>query len=67
MEKIKIRCPKCDWKPDGESRWICIECGFHFHTFETDRICPKCGKYYPVTQCLGCKQFSDYGDWFEQE
>jgi hypothetical protein len=66
-----IACPKCDWRPDADSRWTCT-CGHVWNTFETHGVCPACGKVWTVTRCVGgglggCGQWSDHEDWYHAE
>jgi hypothetical protein len=61
-----IACPKCDWRPDAGSRWMC-RCRHSWNTFETHGVCPKCGKQWTQTQCLACQLWSDHEDWYHDD
>lgn len=66
---ITIRCPKCNWQPDGLPHWQCT-CGTVWDSFETAARCPGCGKVWEDTQCVspqygGCTQWSPHLDWYE--
>lgn len=73
----KIRCPKCGWQPNRESRWVCAPCGapewyehgcFHsWNTFETRGRCPGCGHQWQWTACHACGQWSRHEEWYIQE
>lgn len=69
MEDIKIRCPKCEWEPDGHPYWSCA-CGTTWNTFDTMGVCPGCGKKWEHTQCPGpghpggCGGWSLHDDWY---
>lgn len=41
--EIKIKCPKCSWKPTSENLWQCT-CNHIWNTFDTCAQCPKCKK-----------------------
>lgn len=66
---IEIKCPKCEWKPDGGAYWHC-ECGNQWNTFATTGRCPKCKKMWKDTQCPGpeapggCGKWSPHIDWY---
>ena len=68
MDSIRIRCPKCDWEPDGQPYWLCT-CGHHWDTFNTGGRCPACGKVWEHTQFVleagGCTKWSPHLDWYE--
>ena len=68
MENIEIRCPKCNWQPDGKPYWHCT-CGQSWDTFATGARCPKCGKVWEDTQCVkhagGCNAWSPHLDWYK--
>lgn len=65
---MHIRCPKCNWEPDGGAHWYC-QCGHQWDTFSTAARCPGCGYQHEVTQCPdepgGCSAFSPHLDWYE--
>ena len=64
----RIRCPKCAWEPDRESRWICLlECGTVWNTFETAGRCPGCNRVWQDTACLACHRWSPHVDWYEPD
>jgi DNA-directed RNA polymerase subunit RPC12/RpoP len=70
-----IRCPQCDWRPSGSSRWCCIwyespeprfdACGAEWNTFTTRGRCPGCGHQWRWTSCLRCGEWSPHEDWYE--
>jgi hypothetical protein len=62
----RIRCPKCQWSPDAESRWSC-RCRHLWNTFQTRGLCPACGYQWTVTACLNCGQTSPHSDWYAKE
>jgi len=62
--KIEIICPKCDWKPNRNSRWLC-DCGFVWNTFDTGGECPACRKQWEPTMCLACSEWSLHLDWYK--
>jgi hypothetical protein len=68
MDDFRIRCPHCEWEPDGHPYWSCT-CGTHWDTFSTGGRCPTCGKQWEYTQCVyaagGCTQWSPHLDWYE--
>jgi hypothetical protein len=68
MDNVRIRCPKCEWEPDGNPYWRC-DCGFHWNTFATSGRCPQCRKVHEYTQCPsrpgGCSVWSPHLDWYE--
>ncbi len=59
----KIRCPKCEWEPDGGAHWIC-NCGHVWNTFATQGQCPRCGKVHKHTCCPKCHKWSPHADWY---
>ena len=66
---MRIRCPKCNWEPDGKPYWKCT-CNHRWDTFSTAGRCPSCGKQWKETQCIqyiasGCGKFSPHLDWYE--
>jgi len=67
IDNIKIRCPKCEWEPDGKPYWQC-SCGTVWDTFSTGARCPACHKVWDYTQCIehagGCNAFSPHLDWY---
>ncbi len=69
MEGIRIRCPKCNWEPDGGPYWMCSTCGCRWNTFATAARCPDCGRIYKDTKCIirrgGCEAWSPHLDWYE--
>lgn len=68
MEKIKIKCPSCSWKPTKKAMWRC-ECGTQFNAFAQQNQCPTCKKTWEYTQCVeeagGCNEFAPHIDWYE--
>ena len=68
MDELKIRCPKCNWEPDGKPYWQCT-CGNVWDTFSTGGRCPSCTKVWKETQCIldagGCNKMSPHLDWYD--
>jgi hypothetical protein len=68
MDNIHIRCPKCNWEPDGQPHWQC-SCGMIWNTFATGGRCPRCAKVWEDTMCVGdaggCNKWSPHLDWYE--
>jgi hypothetical protein len=68
MDSIRIRCPKCNWEPDGKPYWQC-QCGHQFDTFATAGRCPSCSKEWEYTQCVdfagGCNDFAPHMEWYQ--
>ena len=58
-----IRCPKCNWAPHHNDRWLC-KCGHSWNTFETGGFCPACRYQWKVTGCLSCGETSAHSDWY---
>lgn len=65
---MEIFCPKCKWRPESRSRWLCTKrlggCGTTWNTFETRGTCPTCSCKWEITQCLSCKVFSLHEHWY---
>ena len=71
----RIRCPLCQWKPNGSSRWCCVDCDapenffggclMSWNTFETHGKCPTCTHQWRWTSCLSCYRWSKHEDWYE--
>ena len=64
MAKTRVRCPKCDWEPDGKPYWQC-HCGHNWDTFQTQGRCPVCRFRHEHTQCISCDVVSLHLDWYE--
>jgi len=62
----RIRCPKCGWEPERDSRWSC-SCLHSWNTFDTEGLCPACGRKWVETQCLRCHQWSPHREWYEED
>jgi len=60
-----IRCPKCGWTPQKNSRWMCT-CGHHWNTFDTGGVCPACLHQWTETQCLVCHAWSAHSEWYAE-
>jgi hypothetical protein len=61
----RIRCPKCEWRPKTEDRWMCFPgCQHHWNTFETAGVCPSCQKQWAETACLRCTIWSPHAEWY---
>lgn len=59
-------CPRCDWRPAPDAHWVCL-CGHSWHIFDTDGVCPECGKVWDYAQCTpvdACGEWSDFEDWY---
>jgi hypothetical protein len=66
-EGADIHCPKCEWRPGPQDRWVCTpSCGTVWNTFWTRGVCPGCGVKWPITQCLECGQYSRHEDWYHE-
>jgi len=64
-DRAEIYCPRCEWRPSVEDRWVCTpSCGTVWHTFWTRGVCPGCAVRWPHTQCLGCGLFSPHEAWY---
>jgi hypothetical protein len=59
----KIKCPKCDWQPDGVDHWSCT-CMHIWNTFDTRGVCPNCQHKWEETQCPECDEMSPHEDWY---
>ena len=59
----EIRCPKCEWKPRAEVRWVC-KCGHVWNTFWTNGLCPACQYQWTVTGCHRCHETSPHSEWY---
>ena len=65
MKEPEIRCPRCVWRPQSESRWSCWPgCQAEWNTFWTAGVCPGCAKAWQTTVCLACAQISPHKDWY---
>jgi hypothetical protein len=61
----RIRCPKCDWRPQKDDRWLCLPgCHHRWNTFDTAGVCPSCQKHWEDTACLYCGGWSPHGAWY---
>jgi hypothetical protein len=58
-----IRCPKCQWRPGGQTRWSC-KCRHHWNTFWTAGRCPTCHFQWTVTSCHRCGERSPHSEWY---
>ena len=67
--RMRIRCPRCGWIPDGKKHWVCELCYAQFDTFKTRARCPneECGNSWTETQCPKCHQFSPHEEWYVEE
>ena len=65
----RIRCPHCNWQPDGKPYWQCESCFTVFDTFQTGAHCPNrmCGNSWQDTQCILCNILSPYDQWYVDE
>jgi len=64
---MKIYCPQCSFEPTPDMLWQCIPgCHFQWHTFDTRGQCPNCFKWWRVTQCPACGQWSKHDDWYHE-
>ena len=69
-----IRCPACNWQPQRNSRWFCMNmgppenfsggCGHAWNTFATSGKCPGCSYQWRHTTCLSCGVTSPHKDWY---
>jgi hypothetical protein len=60
----RIRCPRCAWEPDRHDLWTCV-CLHSWNTFDTEGLCPACGRQWAETQCQRCKEWSPHAEWYE--
>lgn len=58
-----IRCPKCNFQPPQEVRWIC-KCGHVWNTFWTSGKCPACHFQWEATACPQCGEMSEHHAWY---
>ena len=73
----RIRCPRCQWQPQGSDRWVCWSgdgpeppfdaCGTAWNTFATRGRCPGCAHQWRWTSCLRCDQWSLHDDWYAED
>ncbi|HNQ74214.1 MAG TPA: site-2 protease family protein [Verrucomicrobiota bacterium] len=56
-------CPSCQAQPPAGALWHCGRCGQAFDTFVTQAVCPRCGTYYDMTQCLDCGTLRPFHEW----
>jgi hypothetical protein len=61
-----IRCPKCQFQPSTDIRWIC-KCSHMWNTFQTAGKCPACHFQWEVTACPHCGEMSQHGTWYVSE
>jgi hypothetical protein len=65
---LRIRCPKCQWRPGRHDMWMCSPgCGYEWNTFDTHGLCPGCSKQWLDTECLRCNAMSPHDDWYERQ
>jgi hypothetical protein len=68
MAEPEIYCPKCKWRPNMLSRWLCSGkfggCGTSWNTFLTGGLCPHCSCAWEITACHSCKQYSLHKEWY---
>ncbi|HMF34980.1 MAG TPA: hypothetical protein VKK79_26395 [Candidatus Lokiarchaeia archaeon] len=67
----RARCPHCHVNPPVGPHWQCGDlngpgCGHMFDTFLTRAMCPRCGRKFPLTQCLHCGQWAPIADYYEK-
>jgi hypothetical protein len=65
----RIRCPRCNWQPDGKPYWQCERCLTVFDTFQTGAHRPNrvCGNSWQDTQCILCGILSPHEKWYEND
>ncbi|MGB0177198.1 MAG: hypothetical protein ACPF9D_08525, partial [Owenweeksia sp.] len=67
--ELKVQCPECGWKPDGEPYWSCRSCSYEWDMFSTGARCPRCDFEHQYTECIGwaggCDETSLHLDWYE--
>ena len=56
-------CPACKQPPVIGPFWRCDNCLKAFDTFESQAICPHCGKQFPATRCVDCGILHPIGEW----
>ena len=65
-----IRLPtKMKASPSPKLRRQCnpAGCRYHWHTFATHGVCPRCSKMWHDTQCPRCKLRSLIDDWYHAD
>lgn len=65
MNKLNVKCPKCNWKPTISDLWKC-KCNHLWNTFDTAGQCPKCKKIWQDTCCGNCDKWSKHYKWYPQ-
>ena len=64
----KVNCPNCDWKPDSEKLWHCLECGDDMDMFENLGRCDHCSYNHDRTYCPveygGCGESTAHLAWY---
>jgi hypothetical protein len=58
-----VRCPRCEWIPGLNTRWIC-NCGHTWNTFWTGGRCPACQFQWTVTAWQRCGELSPHDNWY---
>ncbi|MDF1696386.1 MAG: hypothetical protein P1U56_11160 [Saprospiraceae bacterium] len=61
----KLKCPSCEWVPNGESLWSCT-CQHNWDTFQTKGKCPSCEIQWADTYCPVCGQTHKHEDWYHR-
>ncbi len=65
----KAKCPYCLQPPPVGPHWMCSDfesfgCGTSFDTFETNAVCPNCGRKFRLTQCINCGEWSPIENYY---
>ncbi|MGA2582358.1 MAG: site-2 protease family protein [Tepidisphaeraceae bacterium] len=56
-------CPSCGMHPLIGPLWICSACKNRFDIFETNTICPKCGRINSQATCPECRKAAPLTAW----
>lgn len=56
-------CPSCQASPPVGEYWLCGQCRKAFNTFDTQAVCPHCGKTFDRTTCVECGKSSPIANW----
>lgn len=68
MSEVIISCPNCEWLPQNNPDWNCLQCGMDIDLFENLGRCSHCGYNHEKVYCLeeygGCGKSSPLIDWY---
>ncbi len=64
---MQIKCPKCSWIPQQDSKWTCEQCNTEINLFENVGECTSCRHRHLMVYCIdwegGCGEMSPILDW----